>query len=47
MPHMLALERGKTAVARPGVRILPTGDGARELTATVAPQLQAPKPNDG
>ncbi|MGC4088367.1 MAG: spore germination protein GerW family protein [Polyangiaceae bacterium] len=28
VPHMLALERGKTAVARPGVRILPNGDAA-------------------
>lgn len=47
VPHMLALERGKTAVARPGVRILPTGDGAHELAGAPTPQLEAPKPSDG
>lgn len=47
VPHMLALERGKTAVARPGVRILPQAESAPELAGANIPALEARKPSDG
>lgn len=47
VPHMLALERGKTAVARPGVRILPNGGATPALEGAPLPELEAPKKNDG
>lgn len=48
VPHMLALERGKTAVARPGIRILPNGGAPQAaLEGGSIPELEAPKKNDG
>jgi uncharacterized spore protein YtfJ len=47
VPHMLALERGKTAVARPGVRILPNGASPAALEGGALPELEAPKKTDG
>lgn len=41
VPHMLALERGKTAVMRRGVEILPEaeGEGTKALPRAAAPKL--------
>ncbi|MFZ5897417.1 MAG: spore germination protein GerW family protein [Myxococcota bacterium] len=47
VPHMLALERGKTAVARAGVRILPNGGASAELAGGALPALEAPKKDGG
>jgi len=47
VPHMLALERGKAAVARPGVRILPNGAGSPELESGAEPRLEARNKNGG
>jgi uncharacterized spore protein YtfJ len=46
VPHMLALEHGKTAVVRRGVEILPSGLAQAELPAAPDPQqLEAGKPD--
>lgn len=42
VPHMLALQNGKTAVVRRGVRILPQRSAA-ELPAVEVPQLDGKK----
>jgi len=39
VPHMLALHRGKTAVVRKGVEILPAKGAAEALPAGVTPRL--------
>jgi uncharacterized spore protein YtfJ len=39
VPHMLALQNGKTAVVRRGVRILPEKNGPDELGGTNVPAL--------
>lgn len=39
VPHMLALKRGKTAVVRHGIEILPQGEPRPALPATSAPKL--------
>ncbi len=42
IPHMLALKRGKQAVLRRGLEILPDGQGSARLSGSEAPRL-----NDG
>jgi uncharacterized spore protein YtfJ len=39
VPHMLALKRGKTAVVRHGIEILPNGESERRLSGGSARQL--------
>ena len=39
VPHMLALEHGKTPVLRRGIEILPAGGGAPALPASAVPKL--------
>jgi uncharacterized spore protein YtfJ len=39
VPHMLALKRGKTAVVRHGVEILPNGEHEQKLLGGAARQL--------
>ena len=39
VPHMLALHRGKTAVVRHGVEILPAAPASEALPPAVAPRL--------
>jgi uncharacterized spore protein YtfJ len=41
VPHMLALKRGKTAVIRHGIEILPNGEQPKRIAAAGAPQLGA------
>jgi uncharacterized spore protein YtfJ len=39
IPHMLALKRGRKAVMRRGLEILPEGEGDKQLTGGKTPQL--------
>jgi uncharacterized spore protein YtfJ len=39
VPHMLALKRGRTAVMRRGIEILPEGEDKARLAGTKAPAL--------
>ncbi len=39
VPHMLAMKRGKTAVMRRGIEILPQGEGQARLAGGKTPQL--------
>lgn len=47
VPHMLALKRGRTAVMRKGIEILPEGEGGARLPGRNAPRLGTGDNNKG